>query len=170
MSPCISKRSIALVLFLLLPPLSARADEDARTAASFIQGLRDRGYYDLATEYLAQIVKQADAPPELLSTADYEFGRMLLDEASKSGDLARRKDLLDQARVKLDAFTKSSPKHPKAPEALVDLARLLVELKPDGGLFVTGWSATAADAWDFAAELRKVPGVVRVAVDPQLVK
>ena len=127
MSPCISKRSIALVLFLVLPPLSARADEDARTAASFIQGLRDRGYYDLATEYLAQIVKQADAPPELLSTADYEFGRMLLDEASKSGDLARRKDLLDQARVKLDAFTKSSPKHPKAPEALVDLARLLVE-------------------------------------------
>lgn len=49
-------------------------------------------------------------------------------------------------------------------------ARLLVELKPDGGLFVTGWSATATDAWDFAAELRKVPGVVRVAVDPQLVK
>ena len=49
-------------------------------------------------------------------------------------------------------------------------ARLLVELKPDGGLFVTGWSAKAADAWDFATELRKVPGVVRVAVDPVLVK
>jgi hypothetical protein len=49
-------------------------------------------------------------------------------------------------------------------------ARLLVELKPDGGLFISGWSAKAADAWDFATELRKIPGVARVAVDPQLVK
>ena len=49
-------------------------------------------------------------------------------------------------------------------------ARLLVELKPDGGLYISGWSATAADAWAFAAELRKVPGITRVAVDPQLVK
>jgi hypothetical protein len=49
-------------------------------------------------------------------------------------------------------------------------AKLTVEVKPDGGLFVSGWSAKAADAWDFATELRKVPGVVRVAVDPVLVK
>ena len=49
-------------------------------------------------------------------------------------------------------------------------ARLTVESKPDGGLLVSGWSAKPSDAWDFAAELRKVPGVVRVAVDPQLVK
>ena len=49
-------------------------------------------------------------------------------------------------------------------------ARLLVELKPDGGLFISGWSAKASDAWDFAAELRRIPGVSRVAVDPQLVK
>lgn len=49
-------------------------------------------------------------------------------------------------------------------------ARLTVESKPDGGLLVTGWSARATDAWDFAAELRKLPGVARVAVDPQLVR
>lgn len=49
-------------------------------------------------------------------------------------------------------------------------ARLLVELKPDGGLFVTGWSAKADDAWDFATELRKLSGVSRVTVDPNLVK
>ena len=49
-------------------------------------------------------------------------------------------------------------------------AKLTVETKPDGGLFVSGWSAKPSDVWDFAAELRKVPGVVRVAVDAQLVK
>lgn len=49
-------------------------------------------------------------------------------------------------------------------------ARLVVELKPDGGLFVTGRSTKASDAWDFARELRKLPGVTRIAVDPELVK
>ncbi len=49
-------------------------------------------------------------------------------------------------------------------------AKLTAEQKPDGGLLVSGWSAKPADAWDFAAELRKVPGVARVAVDPRLVK
>ncbi len=49
-------------------------------------------------------------------------------------------------------------------------ARLTVEVKPDGGLFVTGSAAKAEDAWDFAGALRKVPGVARVALDPNLVK
>lgn len=49
-------------------------------------------------------------------------------------------------------------------------ARLAVELKPDGGLYVTGWSAKAKDAWDFATELRKIPGVPHVGVDQNLVK
>ncbi len=89
--------------------------------------MRTRGYYDLASEYLEKVRKQPDAPDELKDTADYELGRLLLDEAAKSGDLVRRKDLLEDARVKLDAFTKSKPNHPKTPEALVELARLLVE-------------------------------------------
>ncbi len=102
-------------------------DEDPRSVAEFFQGLRERGYYDLATEYLDTVRKQPDAPLGIKETAEYEFGRLLLDEASKTGDLTRRKDLLDQARTKLDAFTKGSPNHPKAPEALVELARLLTE-------------------------------------------
>lgn len=105
----------------------AFGDEDARNSVQFLQGLRDRGYYDLAAEYLEGVRKQPDAPPELVVTADYELGRLLLDEASKTGDLVRRKDLLDQARVKLDSFTKTNANHPKAPEAFVELARLLVE-------------------------------------------
>ena len=49
-------------------------------------------------------------------------------------------------------------------------ARLTVEVKPDGGLYVSGWSAKPADAWDFATELRKLPGVARVAVDQARLK
>lgn len=49
-------------------------------------------------------------------------------------------------------------------------AHLRVEQQPDGGLFIRGWSAKPADVWDFAAELRKIPGVTQIAVDPELVK
>lgn len=49
-------------------------------------------------------------------------------------------------------------------------ARLTAEVKPDGGLFVTGAAAKAEDAWDFAGAVRKVPGVARVVLDPNLVK
>ena len=101
--------------------------DDPRTAAAFLQGLRDRGYFDLATEYLERLKSQPDAPEELIASYDYEIGRMLLDEATQTGDLVRRRDLLDQARTRLDAFTKASPNHPKAPDANIELARLLVE-------------------------------------------
>jgi hypothetical protein len=49
-------------------------------------------------------------------------------------------------------------------------ARLTVELKPDGALFISGSSAKPTDAWDFAAQLRKLPGAGRVAIDPVLVR
>jgi hypothetical protein len=75
------------------------------------------------------------------------------------------------------ALTGSPPKPADLRAAVVAIrnadprfARLAVELKPDGGLLVVGWSAKPADAWDFAAQLRKVPGVAQVAVDQGLVK
>jgi hypothetical protein len=75
------------------------------------------------------------------------------------------------------ALTGSPPKPADLRAAVVAIrnadprfARLAVELKPDGGLLVVGWSARAADAWDFAARLRKIPGVAQVAVDQNLVR
>jgi hypothetical protein len=106
---------------------TARGEEDMRTAAQFVQGLRDQKYFDLATDYLETLRKAPDAPAELKVTVDYELGRILLDEAASTGDLVRRKELLEQARGKLDAFTKANPKHALFAEASVQKARLLVE-------------------------------------------
>src|SRR5438309_1848969 len=90
---------LAVTGFSLSAPPAARGEgeEDPRTTLEFFQGLRDKGYYDLATEYLEAVRKQPDAPLSLRETAEYEFGRLLLDEASKTGDLVRRRELLDQA-------------------------------------------------------------------------
>src|SRR5262249_51444547 len=54
-------------------------------------------------------------------------GRILLDEASNTGDLGRKRELLEEARAKLDAFTRANPKHDLFVEASVQKARLLVE-------------------------------------------
>src|SRR4051794_22458439 len=104
-----------------------RADEDPRTAIEFEQALRERGYFDLASEYLEKLRGERGTPEEVRAVIDYEFGRLLTDEASKTGDLVRRKELLEQSRSRLETFTKAHPNHELASEALVQLARLLVE-------------------------------------------
>ncbi len=93
----------------------------------FLRGLRDRGYYDLALDYIDQMLQAKDTPAALKPVLNYEIGRGKLDEATQLGDLERRTALLEQARVKLDEFAKSYPNHALAPEALVQLARLNVE-------------------------------------------
>src|SRR4051794_4116689 len=108
-------------------PGPVRGDEDPRTALEFVQALRERGYFDLASGYLDKLRAEPGTPAEIRAVLDYEFGRLLIDEAAKTGDLVRRKELLEQARGRLDAFTKSQPDHELASEALVQLARLLVE-------------------------------------------
>jgi cellulose synthase operon protein C len=91
----------------------------------FLQGLRERGYYDLALEHIEQLRQAPDTPADLKAILDFEEGRGLLDEASHLADLEHRTAQLDRARAKLDAFTKAHPDHPLAPEALVQTARLL---------------------------------------------
>jgi tetratricopeptide (TPR) repeat protein len=105
----------------------AVGDEDPRTALDFEQALREKGYFDLAGDYLERLRSEKSTPDEIRTVIDYEFGRLLIDEAAKTGDLVRRKELLEQARNRLDSFTKAHANHEFASEALVQLARLLVE-------------------------------------------
>jgi hypothetical protein len=123
----------AFVLIALLvgqgpaPGQEGSASTEKDQALRFLQGLRDRGYYDLSLEYLETLRKAADTPADLKEVLDYEEGRSLLDESSRMADLERRATQLDKARVKLDAFAKGHPKHELAPQALVQMARLLFE-------------------------------------------
>lgn len=117
---------VALAATLAIPR-SSLAVEDPRTVSSFLQGLRDRGYFDLAAEYLETLRGEPGTPKEISESIDYELGKLSLDEASRTGDLVRRRDLLDKARGRLDAFTRDHPAHLSAPDAFVQLARLLVE-------------------------------------------
>lgn len=111
---------------------SARAADEAPAAAlslelKFLDGLRQRGYFDLALDYIERLRKASETPAELKEVLDYQEGRTILDEATRTGDLERKSSLLERARTRLDEFAKGHPKHPLAPEALVQMARLFVE-------------------------------------------
>jgi tetratricopeptide (TPR) repeat protein len=93
----------------------------------FLQGLRERRYFDLVREHLDALRARSDTPDALKEVLDLEAGRALLDEAADLSDLDRRRELLEQARSRLDAFVKAHEKHPRAPEARLTLARLSLE-------------------------------------------
>lgn len=123
--PC---RSAALVLLAAtaLSPLAASAD-DPRFARPFAEGLRDRGLYDLALEYLDELRRAPDLPDEFRQSLDYQEARVLIDAARRDNDPEVRRERLDRARVRIEAFVRDHPDRPEATEALVGLANLLYE-------------------------------------------
>jgi outer membrane protein assembly factor BamD (BamD/ComL family) len=108
-------------------PTAAGLADPTERELRFLRGLRERGYFDLALEYTQRLLAAPDTPADLKAALDYEVGRGLLEQATETADLERRQTLLEQARQKLDEFTKANPNHPVASEALVQLARLNVE-------------------------------------------
>ncbi len=118
----------ALSTALLLTGIGqAQAADDPRFAADFVQALRERGYYDVALQYLDALRQDPATPAALKKTLEFEEGRTLIDEATHSQDPDVKKAKLDQAKVKIEAFVKANPDLPQTTEALVDLAHLLYE-------------------------------------------
>jgi tetratricopeptide (TPR) repeat protein len=103
------------------------AGEDPRTTLAFVRELKARGLHDVALDYLAQLRGDAALPDSVKVVLDYEEGRILIDEAAKSGDLVRREDLLKEAREKLDAFIKAHPQLRQAGDARVQMGKLLIQ-------------------------------------------
>jgi tetratricopeptide (TPR) repeat protein len=131
MPRCRLRLAITMAGIVAASSLAARAQDEpspeTKDALRFVRGLRERGYHDLALDYLEGLRQAADTPPELRVILDYEQGRGLLEEADVALDLDRRRELLEQARLKLDAFLKDHPDHQRVPEVLVQLARLFYQ-------------------------------------------
>ncbi len=103
---------------------SGRAAERAR---EFVAGLRERGYYDTAIEYLEVVKNNPNVDAEFKQSIDYEAGVILI-EMSRSGQAkAVREKTLADAWERFDKFLKQHERHPKADAARTQLANLLVE-------------------------------------------
>ena len=128
-APCVVQIGLVLVgvIGIGTQRTMVRADEDPRTALRFLQELRDHGLHDLALEFIDELRVDPGLPADLKVVLDYQEGRTEIDEAAKTGDLVHRRELLEQARTKLESFVKAQPNHPLTREAMVQGARMLVE-------------------------------------------
>jgi tetratricopeptide (TPR) repeat protein len=103
----------------------------------FLAGLRERGYHDLAGQYIQSILDDPATPPSLKVEFEYEAARNLLDEAVNLTDIDRRFGLLDQARGRLDAFIAAHPGDRLADEAHAQVALLAFQRGMTSALLAT---------------------------------
>ncbi|GAB4136374.1 MAG: hypothetical protein Tsb009_03380 [Planctomycetaceae bacterium] len=90
----------------------------------FVEGLRNRGYFDTADEYLDQVEKDPRISPEVKKQIPYERAVTLRRgvRAVKSAKLQHQQ--LDRAAAYLEQFIKANPNHPLAGKAKTDRGRI----------------------------------------------
>jgi tetratricopeptide (TPR) repeat protein len=91
----------------------------------FVRDLRARHYDDLALEYLERLRKK-EPSPELLRELPLELAKTRLDLAAEESDSGKRLAIFEQARAEFEAFLKANPDHPRAGEAKLDVAGVVV--------------------------------------------
>jgi hypothetical protein len=107
--------------------LAANSVQATEEAQDFVERLRDRGYYDMALDYLEQLKTSPLCPKEMQEKLDYEVGLTLIGSSKMAGSLPKREAMLDQARDRFQKFIKEHPKHPMAGSAGSQCANVMVE-------------------------------------------
>jgi len=109
----------ATAAFLIL----ARGAVALEPSSEFLQGLRARGYYDVAQDYLEAAKTNPLVSEEFKQAIPYELGILLIEEARRIGDRALKFQKLDEAKEKLQAFIDANPDHPEVQSARRELAK-----------------------------------------------
>jgi hypothetical protein len=84
----------------------------------FVHKLQERGYGEIAVQYLERLHRNGDIPDEVGEVWELELGKSLrvsADEAANADQAHRR---LADALVHIDSFLKDNPDHPAAADAL----------------------------------------------------
>lgn len=118
--------TIAGSLLCGLPAFSPRASAE-ELHEQFLEGLRERGYYDFALYYLDTLEQRTDLPEEIKQVLSYHRAVTLLAGASAISNPEQRDEQLDRAVAQLEAFTRDNARHPLAGNANTELARILIE-------------------------------------------
>ena len=118
--------AISSVFFLgisISPLETARADEDWER---FLQALDDRGYDDVALDYLRLLEKSGNAPPELAAELDFRLGVATL-KSLATAPASARAELAAQGRASLERYLTANPDSPNAAAANAALAQTLID-------------------------------------------
>jgi hypothetical protein len=113
--------SFAFLAAVVVALSSFAAEPQHAEDLEFIRDLRGRGYSDLARQYLDKLVKTA--PPALKKELELEIALTNMEAANDEPDSGKRLTLYAQARTAFQTFLKNNPRHPRATEAQLDIAR-----------------------------------------------
>jgi hypothetical protein len=115
---------LGLLAASLLTPLAVTAHEPVQ---AFLDALRERGYYDVALDYLSTAEKDPAVPAAFKETILYEKGSTLVQGARLQRDSALREKELDDAQKVLNEFIKAKPQHMLAIAARGQIANITME-------------------------------------------
>ncbi len=114
------------LLVLIGQILLVSAQEPAELESMrFVNALRQRGDHDLARAYLERLKRSAS--PALAVEIPLEIAKVRLLEASLEPDSSKRQAMLQEAQREFDQFLAKHGKHPRAPEARLEKAQVLVQ-------------------------------------------
>lgn len=124
--PCTSlylSRLIAIVLFVSASQV-AHGDEPI---VDFLEGLRQRKYFDTALIHIEELSKRTDIPKEIADTLSLERGITYRALGAASRITEDREQALTQAELALKKFVSEHPNHPRAAFANAELGQLLFD-------------------------------------------
>ncbi|WP_092050656.1 tetratricopeptide repeat protein [Planctomicrobium piriforme] len=99
----------------------------AEPVLQFLEGLRERRYFDTALLYLDQVSAQKNLPPEVKQILPYERGQTLLQSAKELQNLDAQRKQLDAAQAAFEEFVKANPNHELAGRANTARGQILLE-------------------------------------------
>lgn len=120
-------RFCLLFFFLTFVVCPSRFTFGEEKYLEFLQGLRDRNYFDYAILYLDQLSQRPALPAELRPVILYEKAITLRDSSRSLRVAEKQTEQLDQALAFLEQFAKDFPDHPRAGDANFDRAAILLQ-------------------------------------------
>jgi len=97
---------------------AACAAEEVRPL-EFIHALQEKGYHDIAVDYLNMLKQQPSVPPEVAAVWDLEMSKSLRGAANRALNPKDFEETMNSAQKHLDKFLKENPDRAEAVTAMV---------------------------------------------------
>lgn len=120
-----ARHRFALVFLAVLSLLTSRLSA-AEPYLEFVEGLRQREYFDTAMEYLEWAETRSDLPADVKVVIPFEKAETLIQLSKLQRNPEAANATLSRAQAFLEQFLKANPEHPKAAKANSDAANVLV--------------------------------------------
>ena len=121
-----SRRVLVTAMLAIAATTNPRATAQ-EPVIPFIEGLRERGYFDTALEYIDGLTQRNDLPADVREVLDLQRGLTLQQRGSASRVPEDRDQYVSQAETSLKKFVSERGQHPQAALANSMLGELLFE-------------------------------------------